>query len=175
MYFCTFEIALFSNFRALCNILISRIFFLGGSKKYNDSTLTMAKNYVAGIEANYGGTEVYSPINSIFCQPPIPGYTRQIFLLTDGAVSNSQQVIEMVKKNANEGAHPETLQNRLLVYSCNNCDERIPIHGNRYRCLICSDYDLCEPCRNSGAHDLWPHHEMSMIPAISRVSNATLP
>ena len=56
--------------------------------KYNDSTLTMAKNHVAGIEANYGGTEVYRPLNAIFSQPPIPGYTRQIFLLTDGAVSN---------------------------------------------------------------------------------------
>ena len=48
----------------------------------------MAKNYVAGIEANYGGTEVYNPLNAIFGQSTIPGYTRQIFLLTDGAVSN---------------------------------------------------------------------------------------
>lgn len=42
-----------------------------------------------------------SPLVSIFSQKPIQGYSRQIFLLTDGRVSNNSQCINEVAKNAN--------------------------------------------------------------------------
>merc|ERR1711962_1487083 len=49
------------------------------------------------MTANFGGTEVYSPLEAIIRQKPISGYAKQIFLLTDGAVSNDQSVIKLVK------------------------------------------------------------------------------
>ena len=64
----------------------------------------------------------------------------------------------MVKKNAKA----MEIQNTLLYHSCDNC-QQLPIKGTRYRCLVCPDYDLCEPCKISGVHGFWPHHEMSMI------------
>ena len=69
------------------------------SQKYDDDTLVQAKSHVVSMEANYGGTEVFAPLKSIFAQSEIKDYARQIFLLTDGAVSNDQQVISLVKDN----------------------------------------------------------------------------
>jgi len=69
------------------------------SQKYDDDTLAQAKSHVLTMEANYGGTEVFAPLKSIFEQKPIKDYAKQIFLLTDGAVSNDQQVISLVKNN----------------------------------------------------------------------------
>ena len=91
---CYFNIWSFgSNFSSL---------FEKGSCLYDDSTLTKAKNHVAKIKADYGGTEVYNPLQAIFKQKLIEGYARQVILLTDGDVSNSDSVIHLVKQNASK-------------------------------------------------------------------------
>ena len=46
------------------------------------------------------GTNILSPLEFIFSQDPIPGYTRQVFLMTDGEVSNTEECIELVRRNA---------------------------------------------------------------------------
>lgn len=51
------------------------------------------------MRANLGGTEIYYPLFNILKSKIIEGYPKQIFLLTDGAVSNTQKVIELVKNN----------------------------------------------------------------------------
>jgi hypothetical protein len=71
------------------------------STQYTDETLDLAKSHVASMTANYGGTEIYSPMQAIFQQRDIPGYIRQVFVLTDGAVSNDDQVIKLVRQNSN--------------------------------------------------------------------------
>jgi len=73
--------------------------FNGGSKKYDDTTLDEAKNHANQMTADFGGTEVYRPLEAIFNEKSISGYTKQIFLLTDGDVSNNQSVIQLVKDN----------------------------------------------------------------------------
>merc|ERR1719334_3076440 len=56
------------------------------------------------MSANYGGTEIYSPLRDIFRQAkPAPGSLRQIFVLTDGEVSNSSSIIALVKQNNAQG------------------------------------------------------------------------
>ena len=74
--------------------------FQDGSQKYDDFTLDAAKSHANEMSANYGGTEVYSPLQAIFNEKSIPGYAKQIFLLTDGAVSNDNYVIKLVKDNS---------------------------------------------------------------------------
>jgi len=36
------------------------------------------------LQANLGGTEIFNPLEQIFQKPPIDGYLRQVFVLTDG-------------------------------------------------------------------------------------------
>ena len=36
--------------------------------------------------ADLCGTEILSPLNHVYKQSPVPGYLRQIFVLTDGEV-----------------------------------------------------------------------------------------
>jgi hypothetical protein len=73
------------------------------SVKYDDNTLLKAKEHVQSMEANYGGTKIYQPLDAIFKQSIMAGYLRQIFVLTDGEVSNSASVVELVKKNSSQG------------------------------------------------------------------------
>jgi len=74
--------------------------FMDQSRKYNDETLRQATKHIAGITANLGGTEIYTPLKYVFDLRPIPGYSRQVFVLTDGQVSNTEQVIDLVKNNS---------------------------------------------------------------------------
>merc|ERR1712213_121672 len=74
--------------------------FEKGSNIYDDHSLEKAKAHVEKMEANYGGTEIHAPLKSIFSQSSIQGYARQIFLLTDGAVSNDNQIIKLVRSNS---------------------------------------------------------------------------
>ena len=49
--------------------------------------------------ADLGGTELLQPLQDVLTRVCIPGYKRQVFLLTDGEVSNTQQVIDLVQHN----------------------------------------------------------------------------
>ena len=69
------------------------------SMKYDDITLDAAKKLAANLSANLGGTEILRPLEHIFKQKPIPGNPRQVFVLTDGEVSDSSRCISCVKKN----------------------------------------------------------------------------
>ena len=41
-----------------------------------------------------GGTEIYQPLKDVFNQPIPEGRSRQVFLLTDGEVSNGKRNLE---------------------------------------------------------------------------------
>ena len=75
--------------------------FEGGSVEYNDKNLTTATEHVNGMTANMGGTDILKPLMAIFGEKAKPGIPRQIFLLTDGEVNNTQECIAAVRKNAN--------------------------------------------------------------------------
>merc|ERR1719341_1849342 len=70
------------------------------SRQYDDDSLRDAKDSAAGILANLGGTEIFQPLQHIFQQPLMTGLARQVFVLTDGQVSNSSACIELVRKNS---------------------------------------------------------------------------
>eukprot|EP00092_Neocalanus_flemingeri_P024207 GFUD01026255.1.p1 GENE.GFUD01026255.1~~GFUD01026255.1.p1 ORF type:complete len:656 (+),score=188.33 GFUD01026255.1:171-1970(+) len=70
------------------------------SRKYDDDSLKDAKDSSSGISANLGGTEIYQPLQHIFQKPLMAGLARQVFVLTDGQVSNSSACIELVRKNS---------------------------------------------------------------------------
>ena len=72
---------------------------------YTDETMKLAVGAVREFDANMGGTEIYSPLKEIFAHPQKKGMTRHVFLLTDGAVFNPQEVIDLIK----DGCHSATL------------------------------------------------------------------
>jgi len=61
------------------------------------------KTLVSALDADLGGTEIYEPLKAVYGKKTIPGYLRQIFVLTDGEVSNTEQVIGLVKAHAHSG------------------------------------------------------------------------
>ena len=69
---------------------------------YNQQNLDTAVSHAQCMQANLGGTELLSPLLHIFSQPLIPDLPRQVFVLTDGAVGNTDEVISTVKNNAHK-------------------------------------------------------------------------
>lgn len=62
--------------------------------------LTLACECVRKVRADMGGTNILDPLSWILRQPMIRGHPRLLFLLTDGAVSNTGKVIELVRRHA---------------------------------------------------------------------------
>ena len=72
------------------------------SVSYNEESLEDAIRHAESLQADLGGTELLSPLKHIFSRCLLPGLPRQIFVLTDGSVSNSQLCIDEVKKNVHK-------------------------------------------------------------------------
>ena len=75
------------------------------SVPYNQENLDTAVAHSESVEADLGGTELLSPLQHIFKQKVLPGLPRQVFVLTDGAVSNTAACIDEVKKNAKQARY----------------------------------------------------------------------
>ncbi|KAL4459315.1 hypothetical protein ABPG74_017928 [Tetrahymena malaccensis] len=69
------------------------------SRKYNNQNMEIAINIISSYKADLVGTEIYNPLSCIFAQKRIQKYNRQIFLLTDGQVKNSFEILNLIKKN----------------------------------------------------------------------------
>ena len=72
------------------------------SQEYNEQTLEQAISLHKDMDADMGGTEIMRPLKHIFeNMTRKENYPRQLFVLTDGMVSNTQAVIKLVKAHAN--------------------------------------------------------------------------
>ena len=69
------------------------------SVPYDQKNLDTAVHHAEGLQADLGGTELLSPLRHIFDLPLLSGLPRQVFVLTDGSVSNTSACIDEVKKN----------------------------------------------------------------------------
>lgn len=70
------------------------------SVPYNQRNLEKAMDHVLNLKADLGGTEILPPLDDIFRHSLIKNLPRQIFILTDGAVSNTSACIDKVKQNS---------------------------------------------------------------------------
>ncbi|KAE8292833.1 von Willebrand factor A domain-containing protein 5B1 Precursor [Larimichthys crocea] len=70
------------------------------SQNYEEEALALACEYIRKLRADMGGTNILAPLNWILRQPMSSGHPRLLFLLTDGAVSNTGKVIELVRSHA---------------------------------------------------------------------------
>ncbi|XP_048872978.1 von Willebrand factor A domain-containing protein 5B1 [Brienomyrus brachyistius] len=70
------------------------------SQVYGEETLAVACEYIRQMRADMGGTNILAPLSWILRQPLYRGHPRLLFLLTDGAVSNTGNVIELLRSHA---------------------------------------------------------------------------
>ncbi|XP_072442021.1 von Willebrand factor A domain-containing protein 5B1 isoform X1 [Chiloscyllium punctatum] len=70
------------------------------SRSYNEETLAVGCDYIRKLRADMGGTNLLAPLNWIFHQPIQREHPRLLFILTDGSVSNTGRVIELIRNHA---------------------------------------------------------------------------
>ncbi|XP_019355584.2 von Willebrand factor A domain-containing protein 5B1 isoform X1 [Alligator mississippiensis] len=70
------------------------------SQTYCEESLAIACESIKKIRADMGGTNILSPLKWAIRQPIHRGHPRLLFLLTDGAVSNTGKVIELLRNHS---------------------------------------------------------------------------
>ncbi|CAF3697567.1 unnamed protein product [Adineta steineri] len=67
---------------------------------YNSINVRIAEKFISQIRADLGGTEILAPLQWLERHPPQTDRARQVFLLTDGEVSNVSEVLELCRSMA---------------------------------------------------------------------------
>lgn len=73
--------------------------FFGEARPYTEESLARATRWLPQLQANMGGTEILEPLQVINRQPVDPERPRQLLLLTDGQVSNEDDVIALCREH----------------------------------------------------------------------------
>uniref|UniRef100_A0A1W7RJ48 Bcsc-1 n=1 Tax=Agkistrodon contortrix contortrix TaxID=8713 RepID=A0A1W7RJ48_AGKCO len=74
--------------------------FYPQSVKYTQQTMDTSVQRVKELCCDLGGTEIVKPLKAIYSQPCLEEHPRQIFVFTDGEVSNTNEVIAEVRCNS---------------------------------------------------------------------------
>ncbi|XP_063049079.1 von Willebrand factor A domain-containing protein 5B1 [Engraulis encrasicolus] len=69
------------------------------SRPCSDATLGQACEYLQRMRADMGGTNLLGALCWVYQQPAHRSCPRQLFILTDGSVSNVGKVLELVRRN----------------------------------------------------------------------------
>ena len=71
-----------------------------GSRAYDEASLGDAAAFVRALDADMGGTEILPALQYVVQQPLVAGMPRQVLVLTDGEVTNTDAVIALAKRHA---------------------------------------------------------------------------
>ncbi|EAR86824.1 type A von willebrand factor domain protein (macronuclear) [Tetrahymena thermophila SB210] len=78
-------------------------FLFEEAKKKNKQSMKSALEQISKFSADMGGTEIYQPLEKIFqCKNVNDLYQMQIFLLTDGQVSQPDMVVQLIRNNSHK-------------------------------------------------------------------------
>uniref|UniRef100_A0A0G4F746 VWFA domain-containing protein n=1 Tax=Chromera velia CCMP2878 TaxID=1169474 RepID=A0A0G4F746_9ALVE len=75
-----------------------RAFSSGSSRKYTAETRDEADTWIDTNIVARGGTNILRPLEYVENLPPVQGYARQVILLTDGQVWNTDEVVNLVRR-----------------------------------------------------------------------------
>ncbi|CAJ1072120.1 von Willebrand factor A domain-containing protein 5B2 [Xyrichtys novacula] len=73
------------------------------SKLCTDVTQMQAHEYVQRMRADMRGTNLLGALSWVYQQPMQRSYPRQVFIITDGSISNVAKVLELVRRNTCAG------------------------------------------------------------------------
>ncbi len=71
-----------------------------GSRAYDEASLGEAAAFVRTLDADMGGTEILPALQYVVQQPLVAGLPRQVLVLTDGEVTNTDAVIALARRHA---------------------------------------------------------------------------
>ncbi len=74
------------------------------SRIYDEASLSAASAFVEGMTADRGGTEILPALRSVLEQTPSPELSRQVVVLTDGEVTNTDAVIALARSTRHDDA-----------------------------------------------------------------------
>ena len=69
------------------------------STEYSKKSMERAVQFANQLQASLGGTELLQPLHWVFKKPRCSSLPCQVFIITDGGVTNTQKVIHTVRKN----------------------------------------------------------------------------
>jgi Ca-activated chloride channel homolog len=72
------------------------------SRPYEQASLVSAREHVTAMQANLGGTEILPALQFVLGQPRCRELPRQIVILTDGEVTNTDAVINLARSHASD-------------------------------------------------------------------------
>lgn len=75
--------------------------FKDGSRSYDQDSLGLAMDYANRMDSNFGGTEMYQPLEATFGRR-YKDMDLEVFLLTDGEIWDQERLFKMVKKKVSE-------------------------------------------------------------------------
>lgn len=70
------------------------------SRPYGEETLGRATERVSALEANLGGTEILPALEAVFASRRASKLPRQLIVMTDGQVTNTEAVMALVRKHS---------------------------------------------------------------------------
>ena len=82
------------------------LFEEGSRSILDENAKSVAQDYINKMDADFGGTEILSPLRYVLdgeSMPTISTHERIILIITDGAVSNTDDTIEYVQKHNSNG------------------------------------------------------------------------
>ena len=87
---------------------------------YNRTSMQIAMEFVSNIQANMGGTEIYTPLKEVL-KRKTAFKNREIILLTDGQVSNEEAIIELARQSKKK--------NRIFSFGIGNGASQYLVKG----------------------------------------------
>uniref|UniRef100_A0A3B4V020 von Willebrand factor A domain-containing protein 5B2-like n=1 Tax=Seriola dumerili TaxID=41447 RepID=A0A3B4V020_SERDU len=74
----------------------------------------LCTDYVQRMRADMRGTNLLGALSWVYQQPMQRSYPRQVFIITDGSISNVAKVLELVRRNTCAGRYESPTLNSLL-------------------------------------------------------------
>ncbi|KAL2266667.1 hypothetical protein VTJ83DRAFT_6019 [Remersonia thermophila] len=75
-----------------------KFLFERGSQTYDQPTLEKAMKHVDGFDADFGGTDIYEPMDAAF-KKRYEDMDLELFLLTDGEIWDQNRLFELIRDN----------------------------------------------------------------------------
>lgn len=73
-------------------------------------TLMQAYEYIQRMRADMRGTNLLGALSWVYQQPMQRSYPRQVFIITDGSITNVAKVLELVRRNTCAGRYSARTQ-----------------------------------------------------------------